>query len=240
MKKIIFICFSLLLALTGGCSMNDNEKNSKNNENKTEAVKPKDMDPKDLPQVPAFQDERTREYMVSTKEEEPGYYLLESKLKGFRMLFPEDAEYSDSETSKTNESLLFDSVNKEKNIVMNASVKFYQNESFINNPETMLDIVSGKNEYKGNFEKIETKEKDIYFASKQENFEKEDKPSYIYLGYIKSKEQGYLGMEYSFMFSCSANTQTCNQKPEDYEKKVKKILNSVTFILNKKEKEDGK
>ncbi|MDP4122225.1 MAG: lipoprotein YvcA, partial [Bacillota bacterium] len=28
MKKIIFICFSLLLALTGGCSMNDNDKNS--------------------------------------------------------------------------------------------------------------------------------------------------------------------------------------------------------------------
>lgn len=50
---------------------------------------------------------------------------------------------------------------------MNASVKFYQNESFINDPETMLDIVSGKNEYKGNFEKLEAKDKDIYFASKK-------------------------------------------------------------------------
>ncbi len=158
MKKIILICFSLLLVLTGGCSMNNSN---------AETVKPKD-----LPQVPAFQDEKTREYMVSTKEEEPGYYLLESKLNGFRMLFPEDAEYSDSETSKTYESLFFDSFNKKTNIVMNASVKFYQNESFINEPENMLDIISGKNEYKGNFEKLETKDKDIYFASKQENFEK--------------------------------------------------------------------
>lgn len=65
------------------------------------------------------------------------------------MLFPEDAEYSDSETSKTNESLFFDSFNKKTNIVMNASVTFYQNESFINEPENMLDIISGKNEYKG-------------------------------------------------------------------------------------------
>ncbi|MBV5122077.1 lipoprotein YvcA [Bacillus halotolerans] len=201
--------------------MNDNGKNST-----TEAVKPKS-----LPKVPAFQDEKTREYMVSTKEEEPGYYLLESKLKGFRMLFPEDAEYSDSETSNTNESLFFDSVNKKTNIVMNASVKFYQNESFINESETMLDIVSGKNEYKGNFEKLETKDKDIYFATKQEKFNKEEKSSYIYLGYIKSKKQDSLGMEYSFMFSCSANAQTCEQNPKDYEKKVGKILNSVAFNL---------
>ncbi|TYS10123.1 lipoprotein YvcA [Bacillus subtilis] len=228
MKKTILISISLLFALIGGCSINDNEKNS-TIDNKTEAVKPKDMDPKDLPQVPAFQDEKTREYIVSTKEEEPEYYLLESKLKGFRMLFPEDGEYSDSETSKTNELLFFDSVNIKANIVMNASVKFYQNESFINDPETMLDIVSGKNEYKGNFEKLEAKDKDIYFASKQEYFDNEEKPSYIYLGYIKSKKQDYLGMEYSFMFSCSANAQACKQNSKDNEEKVRKILNSVIF-----------
>ncbi|MFT4399195.1 lipoprotein YvcA [Bacillus sp. SW14] len=228
MKRIILICISLLLALTGGCSINDNDKNTAN-DNKTGAVKPKDTDPKDLPKVPAFQDEKTREYLVSTKEEEPGYYLLESKLKGFRMWFPEDGEYSDSETSKKNESLFFDSMNKETNIVMNASVKFYQNESFINDPETMLDIVSGKSEYKGNFEKLEAKDKDIYFALKQENFDNEEKPSYIYLGYIKSKKQDYLGMEYSFMFSCSANAQACKQNSKDNEEKVRKILNSVIF-----------
>ncbi|MEN2440528.1 lipoprotein YvcA [Bacillus sp. JR_21] len=228
MKKTILLCFSLLLALTGGCSMSVSDKYT-TKYNKTEAVKPKDMDPKDLPQVPAFQDEKTREYMVSTKEEQPGYYLLESKLQGFRMLFPEDAEYSDSETSKTNESLFFDSFNKKTNIVMNASVKFYQNESFINEPENMLDIISGKNEYKGDFEKLETKDKDIYFASRQENFDKEETPSYIFLGYIKSKKQDYLGMEYSFMFSCSANVNTCKQNPKDNEEKVKKIINSTTF-----------
>ncbi|MFP3792316.1 lipoprotein YvcA [Bacillus subtilis] len=228
MKKTILLCFSLLLALTGGCSMSVSDKYT-TKYNKTEAVKPKDMDPKDLPQVPAFQDEKTREYMVSTKEEQPGYYLLESKLQGFRMLFPEDAEYSDSETSKTNESLFFDSFNKKTNIVMNASVKFYQNESFINEPENMLDIISGKNEYKGDFEKLETKDKDIYFASRQDNFDKEETPSYIFLGYIKSKKQDYLGMEYSFMFSCSANANTCKQNPKDNEEKVKKIINSTTF-----------
>ncbi len=139
MKKIIFICFSLLLALTGGCSMNDNDKNT-TNDNKTEAVRPKDMDPKDLPQVPAFQDEKTREYMVSTKEEEPGYYLLESKLKGFRMLFPEDAEYlsrRSSLTGKNKESIGFNSYDKDTNVMFDGHVTYYKEESFVNEPETI-------------------------------------------------------------------------------------------------------
>lgn len=66
-----------------------------------------------------------REYMVLMKEEELGYYLLEFKLKGFRMLFLEDGEYLDFEILKINELLFFDSVNKKMNIVMNVLVKFY-------------------------------------------------------------------------------------------------------------------
>lgn len=52
----------------------------------------------------------------------------------------------------------------------------------------MLDIVSGKNEYKGNFEKLEVKDKDIYFVLKKEYFENEEKLFYIYFGYIKLKK----------------------------------------------------
>ncbi len=32
-------------------------------------------------------------------------------------------------------------------------VTFYKEESFVNEPETMLDIVSGKNDYKGEYKK---------------------------------------------------------------------------------------
>ncbi len=172
MKKIIFICFSLLLALTGGCSMNDNDKNTTNN-NKTEAVKPKDMDPKDLPQVPAFQDEKTREYMVSTQEEKPGYYLLESKLKGFRMLFPADGEYlPDYSTSngKNSESIGFQSYNEKSNILLDAQISYYNKSSFINNPETMLHQISNENGYEGDFKKEKTDGKTVYTASKKKHF----------------------------------------------------------------------
>ncbi|MDG3072716.1 hypothetical protein [Bacillus halotolerans] len=241
MKKIIFICFSLLLALTGGCSMNDNDTNT-TNDNKTEAVKPKDMDPKDLPQVPAFQDEKTREYMVSTKEEEPGYYLLESKLKGFRMLFPEDAEYlsrRSSLTGKNKESIGFNSYDKDTNVMFDGHVTYYKEESFVNEPETMLDIVSGKNDYKGEYKKSSKKKTDIYFAKKKDIFDDIDRKyndSYSYFGYVKSTEEDNLGVEYAFTFGCKNENQPCSLDEEKAKNKVEKLINSINFLLNKKNK----
>ncbi|MEC1544888.1 lipoprotein YvcA [Bacillus halotolerans] len=238
MKKIIFICFSLLLALTGGCSMNDNDTNT-TNDNKTEAVKPKDMDPKDLPQVPAFQDEKTREYMVSTKEEEPGYYLLESKLKGFRMLFPEDGEFSSylSSRDENEEIIPFDSFDKTKNKMLNAQIEYYQGVTFINNPETMLDQVSSENGYNGNFEKLENEDKDIYIAHKKNNFENDKNKynfSYRYFGYIKSTEKEQVGIVFSFMFRCPNNDKPCTLDKDNLGDQVKKLVKSITFLNIKK------
>ncbi|MCY8472124.1 lipoprotein YvcA [Bacillus halotolerans] len=241
MKKIIFICFSLLLALTGGCSMNDNEKNSKNNENKTEAVKPKDMDPKDLPQVPAFQDEKTREYMVSTKEEEPGYYLLESKLKGFRMLFPADGEYVPdmSSTGDNEETIVFDSFNKKTHIQYDGQLDYHQDKSFANDKDTMLDIVSGRNGYKGKYEERELSDKIVYSAQKKSVFDDVDGKSnysYRFFGYVKSTKKDYLGIEYSFRFACYKDEEPCSLKKEEARQKVQKIIDSITFLKVKKEK----
>ncbi|MEC1624070.1 lipoprotein YvcA [Bacillus mojavensis] len=241
MKKIIFICFSLLLALTGGCSMNDNEKNSKNNENKTEAVKPKDMDPKNLPQVPAFQDEKTREYMVSTKEEEPGYYLLESKLKGFRMLFPADGEYVPdmSSTGDNEETIVFDSFNKKTNIQYDGQLDYHQDKSFANDKDTMLDIVSGRNGYKGKYGERELSDKIVYSAQKKSVFDDVDGKnnySYRFFGYVKSTKKDYLGIEYSFRFACYKDEEPCSLKEEEARQKVQKIIDSITFLKVKKEK----
>ncbi|MBU2658725.1 lipoprotein YvcA [Bacillus cabrialesii] len=240
MKKIIFICFSLLLALTGGCSMNDNDKNS-TNDNKTEAVKPKDMDPKDLPQVPAFQDEKTREYMVSTKEEEPGYYLLESKLKGFRMLFPEDGEYVPdlSSTGENEETIVFDSFNKKTNIQYDGQLDYHQDKSFANDKDTMLDIVSGRNSYKGKYEERELSDKIVYSAQKKsvyDGIDGENNYSYRFFGYVKSTKEDYLGIEYSFRFACYKDKESCSLKEEGARKKVQKIIDSITFLKVKKEK----
>ncbi|WP_420976185.1 lipoprotein YvcA [Bacillus vallismortis] len=236
MKKIILICFSLILALTGGCSMNDNDKIT-TNDNKTEVVKPKD-----LPQVPAFQDEKTREYMMSTKEVAPGYYVLESKLKGFRMLFPEDAKYLERRSSLTGsnkESIAFNSYDKDTNVMFDGHVTYYKEESFLNEPETMLDIVSGKNDYKGEYKKSSNKNTDIYFAKKKdifEDIERKYNDLYSYFGYVKSTEKDNLGVEYAFFFGCKNENQPCSLDEEKAKNKVEKLIHSITFLIDKKVK----
>lgn len=219
--------------------MNDNDKNT--NENKTEAVKPKDMDPKDLPQVPAFQDEKTREYMVSTKEEEPGYYLLESKLKGFRMLFPADGEYVPdmSSTGDNEETIVFDSFNKKTNIQYDGQLDYHQDKSFANDKDTMLDIVSGRNGYKGKYGERELSDKIVYSAQKKSVFDDVDGKSnysYRFFGYVKSTKKDYLGIEYSFRFACYKDEEPCSLKEEEARQKVQKIIDSITFLKVKKEK----
>ncbi|WP_190323006.1 lipoprotein YvcA [Bacillus swezeyi] len=236
MKKMMITCFAIILAFTGGCSMNDSQ-NGKDG-NQEEAVKPKDMDPKDLPQVPAFQDEKTREYMASTKEVEPGYYLLESQLKGFTMLFPEDGEYDDNLSSlgKDEEIISFYSYNEKTNVSLNASVEYYRNQSFINNPNEMLEQVKEENGYKGQFEKIEEKDKDIYFTymkTVHDDTDQKNNETYSYIGYVKSKKQDYVGIQFTFDFTCLKSSKTCSLDVDAVEKKAKKLVKSIVFLTVK-------
>ncbi|OEI75862.1 lipoprotein YvcA [Bacillus subtilis] len=242
MKKIILLCFCLLLTLTGGCSMNNKEKNN-TKDNNTEAVKPKGMNPKDLPQVPAFQDEKTREYMVSTKEEEPGYYVLESKLKGFRMLFPEDGEYLpnySTSNGKNSESIGFQSYNEKSNILLDAQISYYNKSSFINNPETMLRQISNENGYKGEFKKEKTDGKIVYTASKKSTFKNSDRKynySFRYFGYIKSSDEEYLGIVYSFIVRCKKVDQPCALNGDQARERTDTLIHSIIFY--KKGSRDG-
>ncbi|OTQ85913.1 lipoprotein YvcA, partial [Bacillus subtilis subsp. subtilis] len=177
----------------------------------------------------------------STKEEEPGYYLLESKLKGFRMLFPEDGEYVPDLSSKgeNEETIVFDSFNKKTNIQYDGQLDYHQEKSFANDKDTMLDIVSGRNSYKGKYEERELSDKIVYSAQKKSSFDDVDEKnnfSYRFFGYVKSKKEEYLGIEYSFRFSCYKGKEVCSLKKEEAEKKVRKIIDSITFLKVKKEK----
>ncbi|NPC94501.1 lipoprotein YvcA [Bacillus sp. WMMC1349] len=239
MKKMIIICFTLILVVTGGCSINDNQNS------KTEAVKPIDMDPKDLPKVPAFQDEKTREYMASTKEVEPGYYLLESKLKGFTMLFPKNEEILpnlSSNDGENYESIVFEGHNSKTNIYISGDLSYYYKTSIVDNIEMMLDAVKGQNGYKGDFDKIKKPGKEIYFAYKKnvhDNPDRKYNDSYRYFGYINSTEVKHSGIDFSFIINCHDDKKPCVLNEEKVKTEAKKMIDSITFNVNKKEQKNG-
>src|SRR5699024_12565849 len=74
-----------------------------------------EMDPKDLPNVTAFQDDFTREFMTSTEEVDDGYYLFESKTGGYTMWYPEDAVMNKGYFERTKDTYERVSVGREAN-----------------------------------------------------------------------------------------------------------------------------
>lgn len=232
MNKALVI-LSTLTVLLGGCGVNKEEANQTQVGEEQKA--PKDLDRKELPQVTAFQDEATREYMVSTGEVEPGYYLLESKSKKIRMLFPEEGKYSDllSSYSKNEENIGFDEFDKEANILMNGQITYYYRQSFLQETDTMLEIISGKNKYSEEYQNENTDDTEMYMGYKKSTFDNLDRKynySYRYFGFVKPNQSVDEGVEYSFIFTCKDDNKSCSLDEKSARDKVTKMISSIRLI----------
>jgi hypothetical protein len=239
MKKILVLGLTLSMILLGGCGVETNE--VKTAQAEQEQKRPKDMDPKDLPQVTAFQDEKTREFMVSTKEEEPGYYLLEGKTKKFRMLFPEKGKYINVTSSYRNENeevIGFYSYEEDNNIKFDMQVSYYKDRSFVSKINIIQEIVSGKNGYKGEYQKSKINDLEIYSASMKTVYDDIDSKynfDYSYFGFIKPIKDSTQGMEYSATFSCVKDDKECKLEEKEMLDKLNNIIYSIQFLGNEKE-----
>ena len=89
--------------------------------------KPSEMDPKDLPEGRAFEDEFTKGFIQSTEEVSPGDYPLLSKNERFEMAFPkEDLTASEQYVSKDNfESISFNDWKEGKDTSSSVNVDFH-------------------------------------------------------------------------------------------------------------------
>ncbi|BAC13251.1 hypothetical protein ACFQ4N_09850 [Oceanobacillus iheyensis] len=82
MKKYMWLLLAVfVLIIIGGCGMNNEQEKN---------LSPSEMNAEDLPDVPALQDEFTREFIQSTEPVREGYYPFLSKSKSFTMDFPQD------------------------------------------------------------------------------------------------------------------------------------------------------
>ncbi|MBM7540488.1 hypothetical protein [Amphibacillus cookii] len=222
MKKMIAF-IGLFFLLLGGCQMNQD-------------VRPKDIDPEDLPDVPAFQDEATREFLVSTEEVDPGFYLMESKLEGFQMLLPENGVYSKLTSAISNqdiETFSFESRNDSIDIHVIGQVKYHRNQAYLADSNDMLVVIRERTGYDGEFKKKESQDKNIYYGEELKALEVNNNSSdiYSYHGYIESKEEDFLAIDYNFSIFCfSDDNEICLKEINAKQKQVEKIIDSITFI----------
>lgn len=215
-----------VIIIIGGCNLSKSDKEN-NNE--------KFADLENLPKTEAFQDEFTREFLVSTEEVEEGYYLLESKTSGYRMLFLKNASvagggFYDISKENTYEKVHLSESNEQENINYYIKV-IYENKKITNDIDFNLSRFSKSYNYKGEFEKYQANGNEIYFANyvKDTSHIVEGSFYYVFLGYIKFQNSDQ-AVSISYGSTCYDDSLECNIDKDVEREKARKIFESIEFI----------
>ena len=214
--KIYFLVCYLTLILMGGCNIVGQKEIS-------------GIDPTKLPDVVAFQDDFTREFMASTEEVEEGYYLFKSKTGGYTMMYPENARINDVLYEMPGESYEF--IQYAENVKELGYQYFarvtYNAGSRANSSEQLKKILSTYANYYGEYEPFEYDDKIVYFAKTENVNEKSDMYSYLAVIISKGSKQAV-----SIGYNIITNQNNENIDIENVQQDVIKIIESVKFSSN--------
>ncbi|WP_419893653.1 hypothetical protein [Oceanobacillus kimchii] len=147
MKKILWLLLAILIMIAG-CGTNDDEK---------ENLLPSDINAEDLPDVPALQDEFTREFIQSIEPVREGFYPFVSKSKSFTMDFPQDMivniESHIVGPDNRSETITWGSSNRNLEVYPNYILHYYRGEPVEENSKNTISLSHGRDL---NFEDIKT------------------------------------------------------------------------------------
>ena len=213
--KMLFILMILLIG--GGC----------------DTVGRKDisvMDSAELPNVVAFQDDFTREFMASTVEVEEGYYLFKSKTGGYTMLYPENAKMDEIYYEMPGEA--FEAIqfgeSKETNEFEYYVRAIYNSTLRARSAAELKDVLSSYIEYDGIYEIIEYKDKTIHFATTEYVARNGKGITYRFFAVIMSNDSNQaVSMRYNVMTDIDDSIDL-----DFIQDQVMNIMESIDFIAN--------
>jgi hypothetical protein len=218
--KTKFLILILLTAFVlGGCSMS-NGKGS---------ASPSEMDTQDLPNVPAFQDEFTRDFLQSTKPVREGFYPLEAKSGKFTMDFPGDmniVERSYNKSSKNDsEFLTISHTDESLDVFTNIQLKYY---GFMSDVESTKDELSAKRN-----EELQFQSKNTEF--KGQNIEVADYSSGHFPGFATLIwNDNDENIQIFTDMTCSEDIDTdCSKLVESEKERILIIFQSIKLSLSK-------
>jgi hypothetical protein len=221
-KTKILILILLTAFVLGGCSMS-NGKGS---------ASPSEMDPKDLPNVPAFQDEFTRDFLQSTEPVREGYYPLEGLTGKFTMDFPEDMYIGDKSYDRgknnSSERLIISHKDETLDLYTEIRLTYYD---FMDSEESIKSGVSSK------------AGEELEFRPLKSNFDNQS------IEVAESKDEIYPGVmaviwnenreniQLFSMITCSDNLSEdeCSKLVEDEKERVMNIFQSIKLTQSEGE-----
>lgn len=198
--------------------------------NGKESLSPSEMDPNDLPDVPAFQDEYTRDYLNSTDPVREGFYPFESGTKSFTLDFPEDMvvdESSNIAPENRFESLIIHHSGSELEVMDEYNIYYLSAMSDVQSSKDTMNKRAGK---------------ELDFTELNSNHEKQ----YIEIAEVAQKDStdrvaaliwNDNGQQIQVFTSVicreDIDTEKCNQIKEKEKEEVIGVLKSIKLITDK-------
>ncbi len=181
------------------------------------------------PDVPAFEDEFTREFMKSTKAVEEGFYLFESKTGGYTIWFPENAVTESEYYVKAGDQRENTSIMEVygENLYYRARL-WYEDRSVTEMIEPQLSLLSSSaGGYEGEYEEFQFGNNTYYYATTVYETDGGNQV-YRFFSYIKSN-LNEKGIRFTYTTSCNNFKDPCTIDVEQQEKHALKLMKSVEF-----------
>lgn len=192
-----------------------------------DAKKPAETNPNDLPNVRAFQDEFTRQYLQSTEETRPGYYKFLSGTGRYEMDFPAEGVIDENGYFRK-ENAIEDFMASVKlnngEMLITTSYNVVRNKGYI---DVHLERIINSTGEKLTFEEIQYEDRIIYFT--EYYLDEIDK---YYIAYIQNKVDSG-GLELDFIIDSNVDIDD-----SDLNEEIKNILQSVKFFNNNEKVND--
>ncbi|MFS0752094.1 hypothetical protein [Oceanobacillus sp. 1P07AA] len=221
MKKYMWLLL-VVLFIIGGCGINnDQEKN----------VSPLEMNAEDLPDVPALQDEFTREFIQSTEPVREGFYPFLSKSKSFTMDFPEEMvvnyKFHNIGPNNRSETITFSHIDRGEEVFLNFSLDYYKGEPIEENVEDRISKSHGEDL---EFKKIKT-ENDTTLSVADYKFNEQ---LYNIAGFSWN-EIGNIDISISLRCNDILDSEDCQKQIINHKEKVIELLKTINIVTIEEE-----
>jgi hypothetical protein len=215
----IVIALILTTLIIGGCGVSNgdgsNQSSGNNNQNET----------KDKPDVEAFNDQFTEEFLTSTEPVREGYYPLKAKSGAFTLDFPEDmiidkTRYNIGPYNRSEVIPFYHPENKD--LVADVIVEYY---SFVVSEESSKDSLSNRFGEEIEFETLETSVKGQYteFAETDDGV----------LGLIWNDNSQQI--QFYSLWNCieGLSEEQCAELKNSEKEKLKSVIESIELFENR-------
>ncbi|WP_164218657.1 hypothetical protein [Virgibacillus sp. YIM 98842] len=186
-----------------------------------------EMDPAELPDVIAFQDDFTREFMSSLEEVEDGYYLFESKTGGYTMMYPQNAKMDQGyfEMQGANYEAISFGENEETNNYVYFLRATYDEGERANESERLLRLLSTHAGYEGDYKSMKYDNKTIHYATLEDIDGSGQSDEHLLLAVIMSNGSDQaVSVRYNVIFGKGRSTDL-----ETAQNESMKIMESIEF-----------